>query len=297
MPRLHAPAALASFALASCSGANPYAEPARVLAEQSRRIEAGELAEAASELELLAVQADPEDAGSRLQAMYAAHLLAQAHALAALDRPFLSEPDVPTGLGGRPVRGGMGHLVAASMYAALARDLGAHVDQAPREHEGVKLLPPEFEDFPPEDVRTNLALCQLVALVRLGFDERVRSFVAASPELHAFQRARALLERVRLAPGLRPWVWIAGFEYLRRNESTEPESYKFAVQALIDAGHAGAAFELRRRESLSAWIRDGSNYEYRCPEHRILVQPELGRCQEIGCPRALHEFTPQRKAR
>lgn len=296
MNRLHALAALALAALAACSSTNPYAGPARELAEQSKRVEAGQLAEAARDLERLTVQADRDDAGSRLQAMYAAHLMVQAHSLASLGQPFLSEPAVESGLGGRAPRGSVGHLVAASMYAALGREMGANVDKAPRQHKGVKLVPAELESFEPKDVRANLALCQLVALARMGFDERVRAFVAASPELHTYEGCKALLERVRMAPGLRPWVYAAGFDYLRRNESTEPESYKFAVQALIDADKAGTAFELREREALSAWIREGSNYEYRCPEHRILVQPELGRCQEIGCQRALHEFTPQRKA-
>jgi hypothetical protein len=65
----------------------------------------------------------------------------------------------------------------------------------------------------------------------------------------------------------------------------------------VTSADSGGAFDAQRREELSRWITSGSNYEYRCPEHRVLVQPELGRCQEIGCQRALHEFTPQLKQR
>jgi hypothetical protein len=289
---------LGLFALGACSSPNPYAGPQKQLAQDSKRIQSGEYQAAARDLERLLVSTDREDPGARLQALYAAHLLTQAHALASLGAPYLREPTVETGLGGgAPRHSGVGHVVAASMYAALGRELAANVDKAPREHKGVKLLPAEFDGFEPKDVRANLALFQMVALARLGFDERVRDFIAGSAELHSFEACGALLERLRVAPGLRPWIHASVFDYLRRSESTEPESYKFAVQALVASTGTGGAFDPRRREELATWIRSGSNYEYRCPEHRILVQPELGRCQEIGCERALFEFTPQRKQR
>lgn len=288
---------LAGAALfAACSSPNPYTAGAKQLAQESARIASGEHQAAARALELQLVQLDREDPGLRLQALYAAHLLTKAHTLASLGQPFLREPSVETGLGGGAPRAlGIGHMVAASMYAALGRELSGTVDKAPREHKGVKLLPAEFDGFEPKDVRANLALCQLVALARMGFDERVREFVAGSAEMHHFDSCRALLERLRVPPGLRPWVYVACFEYLRRSESTEPESYKFAVQAVVSAPDSGGVFSTRRREELSTWIHTNSKFEYRCPEHRTLVQPELGRCQEIGCNRPLFEFTPQRK--
>jgi hypothetical protein len=289
--------ALGSVALAACSSPNPYAGPQKQLAQDAKRIAAGEYQAASRDLERMIAQSDRDDAGARLQALYAAHLLTQTHALASLGSPFLREPSIETGLGGgAPRHSGVGHVVAASMYAALGRELSANVESAPREHKGVKLLPAEFDGFEPKDVRANLALFQMVALARLGFDERVRDFVAGSAEMHNFEACTKLLDRLRVAPGLRPWIHAAAFDYLRRSESTEPESYKFAVQALVAAADSGGAFDARRREELATWIRSGSNYEYRCPEHRILVQPELGRCQEIGCQRALFEFTPQRKS-
>lgn len=283
--------------ITACSSTNPYAAGAKQLAQQSARIENGEHQAAAHALELQIVQADSEDAGMRLQSLYAAQLLTDAHALASLGRPFLREPSVESGLGGGASKAvGIGHMVAASMYAALGRDLSTKVANAPREHKGVKLLPAQFDGFEPKDVRDHLALCQLIALARLGFDERVRDFVAGSAQMHTFDSCLALLERLRVPSGLRPWIYAAGFEYLRRSESTEPESYKFAVQAVVRASDAGGAFDARQSEALSKWITADSKFEYRCPEHRTLVQPELGRCQEIGCARPLHEFTPQRKS-
>ncbi len=291
-------AALPLVALAACSSPNPYAGPAKQLAADAGRVRSGELQNAARNLEALVVQSDRGDGGARLQAFYAAYLLAQAHSLASVGSPFLAEPSTSSGLGGgAPRHSGVGHVVAASMYSALGQELSRDLDKAPREHKGVKLLPAELDSFPIKDVRANLALRQMVALARLGFEERVREFVAGSVELHSFETARALLERLRFEPALAPWVHASLFEYLRRSESTEPEAYKFAVQALILAEGAGGAFDGREREELSKWIREGSNFEYRCPDHRILVQPELGRCQEIGCQRALHEFTPQRRSR
>ncbi len=291
-------AALPLALLGACSSPNPYAGPAKQLAAEEQRVDSGELAAAARNLESLVAQTDRGDSGARLQAFYAAYLLARAHSLASVGAPFLAEPTTNTGLGGgAPRHSGMGHVVAASMYSALAQELSRELEKAPHEHKGVKLLPADLESFPLKDVRANLALRQMVALARLGFEERVREFVAGSAELHSFDSARALLERLRFEPALAPWIHASVFEYLRRSESTEPEAYKFAVQAVILAERAGGAFDAREREELSKWIREGSNFEYRCPDHRILVQPELGRCQEIGCQRALHEFTPQRKSR
>ncbi len=291
-------AVLPLVVLGACSSPNPYAGAAKQLGADADRVRSGELEGAARSLEALVVQSDRTDSGARLQAFYAAYLLSQAHSLASVGAPFLAEPSTATGLGGgAPRHSGVGHVVAASMYSALGQELARDLDKAPREHKGVKLLPADLESFPIKDVRANLALRQMVALARLGFEERAREFVSGSADLHSFDSACALLERLRFEAALQPWIHSAVFEYLRRSEGTEPEAYKFAVTAVILAERAGAAFGVRERDALSTWIREGSKFEYRCPDHRILVQPELGRCQEIGCQRALHEFTPQRKSR
>ena len=293
-------ALFAGLALTACSAPNPYSAGNKLLADESARIESGDYAAAARKLELRVVQTEGEDddAGLKLQRLYATYLLARAHALASLGKPFLSEPVVDTGLGSSTSKSvGVGHVVAASMYAALGRELSGQVEKAPRENKGVKALPAEFDGFEPKDVRAHLAVCNLVGLARLGFDDRVREIVGGATEMHTFDTCKALLERLRIARGLRPWVYSANFDYLKRSNGTEPEAYKFAVQSVVTSADSGGAFDAQRREELSRWITSGSNYEYRCPEHRVLVQPELGRCQEIGCQRALHEFTPQLKQR
>ena len=108
-------------ALGACSSPNPYVGVEKQLAAQSANIEAGKLRAATQALEKIVVQADPSDAGARTQALYAAYLMAQAHANASLRAAFLAEPRAESGLGGgASSESGVGHVVALSMYSVAS---------------------------------------------------------------------------------------------------------------------------------------------------------------------------------
>jgi hypothetical protein len=116
----------------------------------------------------------------------------------------------------------------------------------------------------------------------LGFGTTVERTLDASPPLLEPESCESLLESARLAPALRPWVYLAVFEYLRGRD--QPAAFPFAVRTLETASAAGGSPGAARTDPIAVWLSSGSDYVFKCPQCNQPIVPALTACQNDHTP-------------
>ena len=140
---------------------------------------------------LVNTQTEPETFA--LQRFYAAFLLAQIHATASLEAPFLTEATVGRdrieGIGSpRRVPYGQNpsttaHLMATIYHASYARSLHASAAVSEAEADEGALIPDELSGFDLDRALANLQILMTTAYARMGFREEAAEILADSPKL------------------------------------------------------------------------------------------------------------------
>jgi hypothetical protein len=291
------PLALAVLALASaCSSTNPYVENRAILDKACSELQAGNYQSAAQQAEQLYAGRAEQAAEFRLQRYYAAYLTAQAHIQAALHKPFLVEAAGSGSARGlttsenAPSTGAVpsatSHWVAASYYSGYARDGFEAAASAPQKEGDENLLPQALRRLDIRQAQANLDLTRLAILRRLGFDSECAGFLDASADLLDIVKCQAAIDQAELPNELRPWVFYAGFAYLRARsnpaESREQDlAYKLGAKARVLANSNPGSFPDAQRDEIVNWVKDHPKFVFLCPANHE-YQSNLLACEQCG---------------
>jgi len=300
--RLRVAGLLAGLALAACKSS-------QVPEDNRRRLEAALWSPDASavaqvrRLEAVLVDTDAAPEDFALQRFYAAYLLAQVHARAAVDGPFLAEQSTSgdrIGAIGRRAAGSSAerpsptaHLVAAEHWAAVGRALFDRAARSGPEHDGVTLLPDALWRIDLNDADANLQIVQTLAFARFSFTDEVARILGQSPRLVELASCLEDLERYAIPAELRPWVLAMVFDYLKTRN--EPEAYRFGVVAVEGGERFGHALPPERVDAIDRWIVEGSSFVFVCPQSHTAYVPGLRASPVSGVPHL--EYVPVERPR
>lgn len=272
----------------ACDTVQPYVAERDLLAASQVKLAAGEYPAAAQGAERLYAGRAASGAQYDLQRYYALCLLADAHVQAAVHAPFLGQESggahggSSAGLGS-PRNGDVAHLVAATYYVALAKDLEQPAAKAKRVVEGTKLLPEAFEGVTVETAQDKLDLLRLIALARLGFASSYERDLDNWPQLVSVEGCAEILQRTRLERELVPWVHYTLFRYLKtRNDR---DAYQFGANARLAAADVGNSLPPERLNEIVEWVRQtATRVEFCCQKCRKPFLFDKLRCQDDGTP-------------
>lgn len=260
--------ALAASLSAGCSTQKIHTENRALLTAslESLRGEKPQQAETQA-VEVLARTGEVAD-DYALQRFFANYLATRANMDAFFEGPYLTEPVTGAwaGLGEegsrRPSK--VGHLVATAYHGTYALDAYPGVRGASTVVKGAKLLPPELEALGADGAYLHVKLCLLTVYSRLQYQDQVNQVLRAIDGATELAEMDAMLERTGASPGMRPWIYRAVFENLKK--SNEKTAYKYAIRTLDTAEDPAAAFDDEARAEIEHWITTDSSYVFRCPE-------------------------------
>ena len=293
---------LAALAVAACSSPNPFIAYREQLADSFGKVDAAQYGAASRQLETVLAETNDEAKKFAVQRYYALYLLTQAHMRASIKDAFLKEP-APSGArsgigaasdGDSKQPSTTGHLVAAMMYASLAKDIFPAAHGGSLVEDGEEVLPHELSGFDVETASINLDLCMLVVQAQLGFGANVERTLDNSNELHTDAGAKRLLDRTHFDTSLRPWIYFTLFDYLKTRN--EPSAYRFGVLAMESAGDANGTLGPKRNAAIIRWIKEGSNYVFKCPQCNSAAVPEMHACPTDQTP-LIDFFAAERAAK
>lgn len=269
---------------AACSSVNPYEVNRDLLASAGKSLAAEDSAAAARTAEKLYAARAAEAGEYRLQRFHALALATQAHMQAAAKKPFLDSENAGAGIGAARL-GDVPHLVAATYYASLAKDLAPGAKQDKLTVEGVKLLPPDLESVGVELAQKRLDLYRIVALSRLGFASTVRNEIDAWPELATPEKVDELIGELALEKEVVPWVYYTLFHAAAGGD--DRVVYTFGAKARVAAAGAKGALPNERGDELVQWVRNKAEKEkllFCCQTCRKPFPADKLRCLDDSTP-------------
>jgi hypothetical protein len=268
--------------LAACSSINPYDKNRELLESSSASLAASNYAASAQAAERLYAGRAEEADQFELQRFYALYLAAGAHVRAAIHKPFLG---VDSGAGiGSAQNGDVAHLVAASYYVGLARDLSASAEKEKPVVEEVHLLPADMEALTVRNAQEKLELFRLVALSRLGFSATYQSELERWAALQKIEGCEETIGRVALEKELVPWVFYTLFRFMKDRNDADA-AYIFGAKARVAAKDTEGAIPAERTAEIVAWVKEkAASVEFICQKCRKPFLPDMLRCGDDGTP-------------
>ncbi len=259
----------AAFVLAvGCSTQKIYGENRNLLAASLASLESNDLQRAEAQATELLVNTGSVADDYTLQRFFANYVATRAHMQAFFGSPYLTEPvsGAWAGLGGQESRRSsrVAHLVATNYHGTYGLDSFPAARHADLVDDGEKLLPPELEELGAEGANLHIKLCLLTVYSRLQYQDQVNQVLRAIDGSTDLARLDEMLDRAEIGEAMRPWIYSAVFENLRRID--EKAAYKLAIRTLDAAVSSEAAFGERERRAIERWVTEDSSYTFRCPE-------------------------------
>lgn len=259
----------ALLALSACSTERIYGKNRELLASAHQSVASNQLERAEYQATQVLVDTGNVADDYALQRFFAAYLMTLANMRAFFQDPWLTEPDTGAwanlggGGGRRPSR--TGHLVATAYNASYALGLFPSARAAKAVEKGEKLLPAELEELGVEDANLFAKLSMLTVYSRLQYQDQVNQILRATEGSTDLAKLDAMLDRARVSKSMRPWIYLAVFENLRK--ANEKAAYKLAIRTLDAARDQDAAsFDEELLRGVEGWIVADSSYVFRCPE-------------------------------
>ncbi len=282
--RLACLAALLLWSLAACSSVNPYEMNRELLSASSKQLSSDNAAAATGHAEQLVAGRAADGSEFRLQRFYALYLLTQAHVRGATHQSFLG------GAGGKSSMGSsrntdVAHLVAATYYAGLARDLAEGARSDRRIVQDTNLLPADLESVSVEDALLRVELIRLVALSRLGFVSTYQSELENRTELHQAESCDEALRRAGLEAELVPWLYYTVFSHLK--DKNDIAAYTFGAKARVSGAAKADAIPVERLNEIVEWVRgkaDTARLDFCCQRCRKPFLVDNLSCMDDNTP-------------
>lgn len=286
-------AALALLLCASaCKSEASYGKHRETLGAGWNALETGDARLAAERMETLLVETNAEKGVYADQRFYAAYVLARAHVIAAFGgEPFLFEQR-PRAFAldasdskVKQIPSPIAHLVAATYHSTVASALQKDAVGASAEKRAQE-LPEGLVTVQPQEARLFLGLSLLAIDTRLDFEDRAGQLIE-DLELDSQRDVTACdtrLASARVPDGMRPWVYLALFEFHKKGD--EQLAYKYAIKSL-EAGHRVArSLEVEREREVKDWITEGSRYVFQCPRcpNHPAATPDVFLCGGCNLP-------------
>ncbi len=275
----------------ACTSVNPYIEHRLTLEESVGDLQAGRYQESVFRLQQLLAETSVHADDFALQRFFAAYLLTDAHTRASHEGPFLREHGTQTSFSkpgaSQPSR--LGHLMAMTYNSGFGRSDFERAQTADLEHLGEKKLPDTLEAMGTERALTYLNLCFMAVHAELDFQDRIDEFLSGADDWTELERCEALMEEVALPRDVRPWVYLAIFEYQKKRD--ERSAYRFAIRAR-ESGAEASAFGNERRDQLAHWITQDASFQFVSPANQPF-DPALEGCTVTGTPNLMYEAVPK----
>lgn len=250
-------AALGLVVSAACTTINPYEKNRELLRSATKNLASENSALAAQDAERLYAGRAEQAGQFKLQRYYALYLLTEAHVQAAMHKPFLvsasNAGDAAQSTIGSLHNSDVPHLVAATYYAGLARDMAESVAGEKQVVEGTKLLPAELESISVHNAQVKLELIRLVALSRLGFATSYQREVENRLALMQAESCDELIARVGLEKELVPWLYYTLFQCLK--DSKDSVAYLFGARARLMAADMPGSIPPERLAEVIDWVK------------------------------------------
>jgi len=263
-------AALATWTFAGCSSTSSSGAGSPALDVAAAALDLGEIETVERALEPQLADGAPQ--WSPEERFWSCWLLAQAKALAALDRA--GDWDAESRAERTSLEVSAAYFAGLAANAALRVDAGSHAPGSP--------------DLSFEDAALGLELLRVALLERLGFSERAQWRAAQIPGLASASEIASVIERSGLHERLHARVWWALFQ--ERSRRAPAEAFPFAVGALRAADPWPGALDQDEVRGIEGWIKEGAPFTFRCPECSQPAIPELRSCPNDQTP--LERFQP-----
>ena len=281
-------ATLSLGVLTGCSSSNPYKANRKVLEAAVNQVDSGQNRKAVSLLEHMLADTTADASDFALQRFFAYYLLTSIHEDASVKNAFLMEAAGQassfslqgTGTGGMaPSR--VGHLVAAAYNASFGRSAYHAATQSRDKQDGEVLLPVELAEIGALNAYAHMNLTLLSIYSQLDFQDRVEEILNGMADPLKFEDCDSLLDDTRTSAHMRPWIFLAAFDYLKtRNERL---AYKFGIRARETASDSGGSFGEALRAAIATWITDESKYDFKSSAGEQF-DPALEGCTTTGEP-------------
>lgn len=251
-----------SLCLASCSSGPDYGRYRNKLDEGAELLAQGELDAAEAPLVEVLAETQTDHAEFAVQRFLAALLLAQMHLLrfdAASSRSWTP----PRGPNAMPIDpAGLPRirtLVQASFYAELAQAWAADARSDARSPDKV---PAALTEHSVADQATNARLSSIAVASALDLEEWVHRQVTGRPELITLASCEEMMDRAGLDAAVRPWVYLALHEHLRRDATDDSarETCRFGLRALHTARGDLYSSPRRRLDEVRTWVLSGGGH-------------------------------------
>ena len=274
-PRIHRALLLASALVISCKGSDPVTQAHYRLETAYEQIEQKQYAESIELLDQTLADFEADRDSFVVQRFYANCLLTQAQILQALTE------QVPGDSGSFQSRRMNPRIMAAMLHIGNALDLADAAASAPRTtSSGQKLLPGRLDALSVEDAGSHLQLLVVGFYGGLRFNDRMRislDRLRGLGELQKYEEFEAILDRLEVIEGVRPWLLLAVHRAIR--DADPREAYKFAITALH---HEESRLDPLSRQEITHWIEGGSSFSFLCTQCDEKVIPDRPACFNCG---------------
>jgi len=289
----------------SCSSPKLHDEFRRVLETADAQVERGEYARAADELESLIGRANSDLGEYELQRFHADVLLARTHLLASSANSFLPEAasarprvgaiEASTRASGAAQGSSTAHLAACAAAMGYADDWSEAAASAELDTKRALQLPANRQQGGVGRALREMELAALILDVRLGFQNKVDRALDATTALTELDKCQAVMEDVHLPASLRPWVYLAVYDYLRPRD--EVKAFPFALQLLATSPDLLRTLPRQSLTGARTWLVDESKYTFVCPNCSTPIVPEYSDCQNCHTPTLQFRAVPKVPAR